>query len=95
MTKMDRRIAATGCSLALAVALSGCVVIWKDFYTVESASPDAITLDSDPGYISMEDAQKIADRHCRKYDKVAVLRTSETSSWGLRTISYRCVKPQT
>lgn len=80
--------------LAVALALGGCVAVWGRGYHVDFANSSSITINSDPAFDNTGDLQRVAQKHCDKYDKDAVPKTSELDVWGLRDTTFVCVKRQ-
>lgn len=76
--------------LSIAVAASGCIAAWGSSYKVQLETPSLIAIDFDPGATTMGNVQVVAQQHCDKYGKDAILQSSDTSGWGIRSATFLC-----
>ena len=78
-------------SLAMCLALSGCVVVWGRAYEVEAETSESITIEYDTNFTSLADVQQVAQASCGTHDKRAVFRDQSMNIWHLTTANFDCV----
>ncbi len=77
-------------TLAIAASVSGCLAVWGSTYKVRYASDTAIGIDFDPSVTTFGIVLAVAQEHCGRYGKNAILRTKDTNSWGVRSDQFSC-----
>ncbi|MDQ7248174.1 hypothetical protein [Dongia sedimenti] len=77
-------------ALTMAASVSGCLAVWGSTYKVRYESETAIGIDFDPAVTTLGNVQAVAQEHCSRYGKDAILRTKDTNSWGVRSIQFSC-----
>jgi hypothetical protein len=77
-------------ALALAANVSGCLVVWGSTYKVRYQSETSIGIDFDPAVTTLGNVQVVAQDHCGRYGKEAIVRHEDTNSWGVRSIEFAC-----
>ncbi len=75
----------------LAVVLGGCVAVWGQSYSIDSANADAVTVKYDTNFTTADHIRTLADQSCRRYGKTARLRERNRSIWQIVTVTYDCV----
>lgn len=78
-------------SLAMFLALSGCVLVWGRAYEVEAETSEWITIKYDTTFTSLPDVQQVAQASCATHDKRAVFRNQSVNIWHLTTANFDCV----
>ena len=77
-------------TLAMAASVSGCLAVWGSTYKVRYQSESAIGIDFDPTVTTLGNVQVLAQEHCARYGKDAVVRDEDTNAWGVRSIQFAC-----
>ena len=77
-------------TLALAATVSGCLAVWGSTYKVRYQNETAIAIDFDPKVTTLGNVQIIAQDHCDRYGKDAIVRHEDTNSWGVRSVQFSC-----
>lgn len=77
-------------ALAIVASVSGCLAVWGATYKVRYQTETAIGIDFDPSVTTLGNVQAVAQEHCGRYGKDAVLRTKDTNSWGVRSAEFSC-----
>lgn len=72
------------------MALGGCAAAWGSPYKVEFSSSSSVTVNFDPSFASMGDVQAVAQKICDSYGKDAIPQASNTSPWGMQSMSFLC-----
>ncbi len=78
--------------VSVTIALTGCVVAWGGTYSIETQTPDSVTIKYDGNFMTPEKIQKVAQATCEGYGKNAVKQEESTSVWRLTTVSFLCAK---
>jgi hypothetical protein len=76
--------------LSAAISLSSCAAVWGHAYKVEFVSSSSITINMDPSLTNVGEVQNVAQAHCAQYGKDAIPQGSQTSPWGLESVSFLC-----
>ncbi len=50
----------------------------------------AIGIDFDPAVTTLGNVQAVAQEHCGRYGKNAILHSKDTNSWGVRSAQFSC-----
>ena len=79
----------TGCLFV--AGLSGCVAAWGGPYNVALANESGITIEFDPAIINIPRISAVAQEHCAKVGKNALLDNQGDGNLGIRVNTYRCV----
>jgi hypothetical protein len=77
-------------ALAMAASVSGCLAVWGSTYKVRYEGETAIGIDYDPLVTTFGNVEAVAQEHCGRYGKDAVLRTKDTNAWGVRSAQFSC-----
>jgi hypothetical protein len=77
-------------AVALAASVSGCLAVWGSTYKVRYENDTAIGIDFDPSVTTFGNVLAVAQEHCNRYGKDAVLHTKDTNSWGVRSAQFSC-----
>jgi hypothetical protein len=73
-----------------AASVSGCLAVWGSTYKVRYENESAIGIDFDPTVTTFGNILVVAQEHCGRYGKDAVLHTKDTNAWGVRSIQFNC-----
>ena len=77
-------------SLSL-LTVTGCVAAWGGAYNVALANEGGITIEFDPLVISIPEISAIAQEHCSKIGRNALLDNQGDGNLGIKVNTYRCV----
>jgi hypothetical protein len=76
--------------LSVALALSGCALSSGPPYRVQTESPSAITILTDPALRNLSSAQRVAQSHCAQYGKHAVQVSVGKLRGGQAPVTFAC-----
>ncbi len=76
--------------LALGLALSGCTMSSGPPYRVQTASPSAVTILTDPALRNIGQVRQVAQAHCAEYGKAAVQVSVGKLRGGQAPVTFAC-----
>jgi hypothetical protein len=76
--------------LALSLALSGCTMSYGPPYRVQTTSPSAITILTDPALRNIGQVRQAAQAHCAQYGKNAVQVSVGKLRGGQAPVTFAC-----